>query len=255
MEDGLKVFVTPSSILMYYEKKEILQSDIFDSATFSREDVEKGIHTFNGMKASDAIRSGNPILEVLALLDIKTGKRTLDAFGKEISSKHLGVQKVYNVRTQAEDRRRRTNVVNAFFKSKNTVERQISNLAHSPFVIDGRECASIEGFYQGIKRAGMDIQDHVFATFGMNAKKQSKPTKHVYFGDFVYEIGSDEHHELIYKAQLCKYTQHQGSREALLSTGNARIRHKAGRDSEFYPARVYCRHLTQIRSLLQKGRL
>jgi hypothetical protein len=41
----------------------------------------------------------------------------------------------------------------------------------------------------------------------------------------------------------------------LLSTGNAKITHKAGRDSDVYPAKVYTKHLTTIRAMLQKGEL
>jgi len=70
---------------------------------------------------------------------------------------------------------------NAYFKSNNLIERQISNLAYSPFYIEGRLCISFEGFYQGIKRNGDGIQDHIFQTFGMDVKNRSKPTKFVYF--------------------------------------------------------------------------
>ena len=70
-------------------------------------------------------------------------------------------------------------MVNAYFKSKNPIERQLSNLAYSPFIIEGRECLSLEGFYQGIKRSGEDSQNHVFMTFGMQAKGLSKNTKFV----------------------------------------------------------------------------
>jgi hypothetical protein len=34
-------------------------------------------------------------------------------------------------------------MANAYFKSKNPVEKQISNLAHSPFYMDGRLCLSL----------------------------------------------------------------------------------------------------------------
>lgn len=144
-------------------------------------------------------------------------------------------------------------MVNAYFKSKNPVEKQISNLAHSPFMFRGRACLSFEGFYQGIKRSGDDIQNHIFQTFGLNAKNKSKPTKYVYFEDRTIIAGSDEHHDLLFEVQLAKYTQHEESRRALLSTGTAPITHNVGRDSAVYPAKVYCRHLVKVRSLLREA--
>lgn len=144
---------------------------------------------------------------------------------------------------------------NASYRSSNPIERQISNLAISPFVIEGRSCLSLEGFYQGIKRSGEAIQDSIFQTFGLNSKSKTKPTNYVYFNGRKLRCGSADHHELIFQAQLCKYTQHEDSKKALLATGNSSITHNVGRDSEVYPAKVYCRHLTKIRSMLQSGEL
>lgn len=146
-------------------------------------------------------------------------------------------------------------MVNAYFKSSNKVEKRISNLAHSPFVFEGRECLSFEGFYQGIKRSSEEMQNHVFQTFGLNAKKQSKPTKFIYFNGRKLQAGRKEHHELLLEAQIAKYTQHEKSKEALLSTGNSKITHNVGRDSPLYPAKVYCKHLTTVRTMLQKGEI
>ena len=144
--------------------------------------------------------------------------------------------------------------INASFKSKNSTERKLSNLSHTPFVFEGRECDSFEGFYQGIKRSGDDIQNHIFKTSGIYAKNYSKPTKFVYFNGKTFRAGSKEHHELLFQAQLCKYTHNKEAREALLSTGNAKLTHKVGgKDSIFYPARVYTGHLTAIRGMLQRG--
>lgn len=146
-------------------------------------------------------------------------------------------------------------MANAYFKSSNPIEKQISNLAFSPFIFEGRECDSFEGFYQGIKRSGEDIQNHIFKTFGMYAKNYSKPTKNIYFNGRVIKAGNKEHHELLFEAQVCKYTQHKESREALLATGTSSITHNVGKDSPLYPAKVYTRHLTTIRAMLQKGEI
>lgn len=145
---------------------------------------------------------------------------------------------------------------NAFFKSKNPVERQISNLAFSEFEFRGRKCNSFEGFYQGIKRNGDDIQNHIFLKFGLDAKKQGKPTEYVYFEGKKMKAGSKEHHELLLEVQMAKYSQCEKSKEALLSTKNDRITHKTGgKDSVYYPAKVYCRHLTIVRKMLLNNEL
>ncbi|MGX5608815.1 hypothetical protein ACWKTZ_20815 [Bacillus cereus] len=145
--------------------------------------------------------------------------------------------------------------INASFKSNNQIERQISNLSYSEFIIEGRKCHSMEGFYQGVKRSGEEMQNHIFQTFGIYAKNYSKPTTFVYFNGRKIKAGTKEHHQLIFEAQKCKYTQHKESREALLSTGNSKITHNVGNDSPLYPAKVYCKHLTTIRAMLQKGEL
>lgn len=145
--------------------------------------------------------------------------------------------------------------VNAYFKSSNPVERQISNLAYAEFKIRGRKCYSLEGVYQGIKRSGEDMQIHIFSTHGLNAKNMSKPTKFAYFDGLKVKAGSLDHHKLIFEAQICKYTQDMKSFEALMATGQSAITHNVGRDSEVYPAKVYCKHLTKIRSMLVSGEL
>lgn len=144
-------------------------------------------------------------------------------------------------------------MVNVYFKSSNKVEKQLSNLAFSPFLIRGRECHSLEGFYQGIKRSNPEMQNHVFKTFGLNAKNMSKPTEYVYFDGAKYKVGSKDHHNLILEAQIAKYTQDENSKQALLSTGNSKITHNVGRDSQFYPAKVFCKHLNQVRKQLQEN--
>lgn len=147
-------------------------------------------------------------------------------------------------------------MANAYFKSKNPIERKISNLSYSKFFFEGRECHSIEGWYQGIKSSGEEIQNEKFKSFGMMAKKLSKPTRFIYWNGKKIKAGTQEHWDLIFEAQKCKYTQDKDAKEALLATGNAKITHNVGgKDSVFYPAKIYCKHLTQIRNMLQKGEI
>jgi hypothetical protein len=145
--------------------------------------------------------------------------------------------------------------LNASFRSNNPNERKVSNLSYSLFFFEGRECHSIEGWYQGTKRSGDDIQDHIFKTSGIYAKNFSKPTNYIYWNSEKIKAGSQSHWDLIFQAQICKYTQDKEAKEALLSSGNSSITHKVGRDSALYPAKIYCQHLAKIRTMLQNGKL
>lgn len=165
------------------------------------------------------------------------------------------IQEKFKIILQSKREEEENMAINAFFKSNNPIEKQISNLAFSEFEIEGRICHSLEGFYQGIKRSGIEMQDYIFKTSGMYAKNYSKPTTFVYFNGRKLRAGGKEHHQLIFEAQKCKYTQHNESKEALLGTGNTQISHNVGNDSPLYPKKVYCKHLTTIRSMLQSGKI
>lgn len=245
----LHLYRTDSAIRMYLDKKELLYAT--ESGTlFTLRNVEEALEEYVSSNSHVCVYKSGTLIQLFSFMDKKTGRRTLDKIKDKITgSDH---KRVYMARIMSDRERRKTNIINAYYRSNNPVERQISNLSDSPFIIDGRICASIEGFYQGIRRSEEDKQNHIFMCYGMDAKNQSTPTKQVYFSGNKYVAGSEEHLDLIFKAQLCKYTQHEESRNALLSTGDARITHKVARDSNMYPAEIYCRHLTKIRSMLKR---
>ena len=47
----------------------------------------------------------------------------------------------------------------------------LSNFAPHPFVIDGVECASMEGFLQSLKFSNPDMQKEVCKLIGIKAKR------------------------------------------------------------------------------------
>ena len=50
----------------------------------------------------------------------------------------------------------------------------LSNFAPHPFVIDGVECNSMEGFLQSLKFKSVDMQNHVCTLVGREAKFKGK---------------------------------------------------------------------------------
>lgn len=48
----------------------------------------------------------------------------------------------------------------------------LSNFSPHPFVIDGVECSSMEGFLQSLKFSSIDMQKHVCTLVGLAAKRK-----------------------------------------------------------------------------------
>lgn len=53
----------------------------------------------------------------------------------------------------------------------------LSNFAPHPFVIDGIECNSMEGFLQSLKFKNIDMQKYVCSLVGKSAKFKGKKKK------------------------------------------------------------------------------
>ncbi len=64
---------------------------------------------------------------------------------------------------------------------------------------------------------------------------------------------SDEHLTLIKRALTAKFTQHDGSKCALLATNNAVLTHSIGKNKKTsLKANDFCRFLTEIREDIRK---
>lgn len=113
--------------------------------------------------------------------------------------------------------------MNIYSKSKDWKERILSNFASTPFSIhigeETYQCASVEGFWQGLKCKG-DMRLHVFGLSGMQAKKAGKGKKIRTFEIAGMEItyGSDAHEALIREAVKQKILQNRKAAEALKSS-------------------------------------
>ena len=109
----------------------------------------------------------------------------------------------------------------------------LSNFAPHAFVIDGVECASMEGFLQSLKFKNPEIQKEVCKLVGKKAKFKGKhkkwwKTQTLYWQGKEYKRDSDEYQELLDRAynELAKNTSF---RKALLATHNATLTHSIGK--------------------------
>jgi predicted NAD-dependent protein-ADP-ribosyltransferase YbiA (DUF1768 family) len=130
----------------------------------------------------------------------------------------------------------------------------ISNLAHTPFELGGQHYASIEGFWQGLKRLDPVERRCMAKLWGGEAKERGgsvvQPVEFTYEG-VVVTAGSPEHWALMRAACQAKFTQHDEARTALLATGERWLTHKVRRDSRTIPGAIMADIWMRIRARLQ----
>lgn len=140
----------------------------------------------------------------------------------------------------------------------------LSNFTPHPFVIDGVECASMEGFLQSLKFKNPDMQIEICKLWGGHAKKRgAKKNKHWKKTQTLYWLGteikrdSDEYQALLDRAYNA-LSENTGFQKALLATQNATLTHAMGRNKineTVLTTREFCSRLTDIRTRLQKQEL
>lgn len=134
----------------------------------------------------------------------------------------------------------------------------LSNFAATPFLIDGVECASAEGFIQSLKFPNPEMQAHVCTLIGRAAKFQGrkavrrmKRRRKVWWQGQEFDLRSEEHFELIERALRAKFTQSDRAKRALLSTRGATLTHNLGHPESAFtslPAQEFIRMLVKIRA-------
>ena len=136
----------------------------------------------------------------------------------------------------------------------------LSNFAPHPFVIDGVECASMEGFLQSLKFKEPDMQVEVCKLVGKAAKFKGKKkkwwrTQTLYWQGQEFKRDSQEYQDLLDRA-FDALAQNTGFQKALLATGKATLTHSIGKSKEqetVLTKQEFCSRLTKIRDNLQKG--
>lgn len=131
----------------------------------------------------------------------------------------------------------------------------ISNLALTPFEIDGQRYASVEGFWQGLKHPDTVQRRAMAKLWGGEAKGRGsaldQPDEFTYQGTMV-TAGSPEHWALMRTACEAKFTQNDAARTALLETGERWLTHKVRRDSRTIPGAIMADIWMRIRARLQE---
>ena len=133
----------------------------------------------------------------------------------------------------------------------------LSNFAPHPFVVDGVECASMEGFLQSLKFKNPDMQREVCKLVGIKAKMTGKhktwwKTQTLYWQGVEYRRDSEEYQELLDRAYDA-LAENEGFRRALKATGNARLTHYIGKNDISHTVltqREFCSRLMKIRKRL-----
>lgn len=135
---------------------------------------------------------------------------------------------------------------------------KLSNFAPHPFIIDGVECNSMEGFLQSLKFKGADMQEEVCKLVGRAAKKKGskknwQQTQTLYWRGVAIPRKSNEYQELLDRA-FAEISKNTGFQKALLSTGNAKLSHSMGRrkkEQTVLTQQEFCSRLTQVRETLK----
>lgn len=130
----------------------------------------------------------------------------------------------------------------------------ISNLAHTPFVLDGMRYASVEGFWQGLKFEEAVERRRIAKLWGSEAKDAGKPAgqpDRFTYGPDRIAAGSPEHWHLMRRACAEKFDQHAGARAALLETGARWLTHKTRRDSRTIPGAILAQIWMDLRDRLR----
>lgn len=135
----------------------------------------------------------------------------------------------------------------------------LSNFAPHPFVIDGVECNSMEGFLQSLKFESIDMQKYVCTLVGKAAKFKGKKkkwwkTQTLYWQGKPIPRQSDEYQELLDKA-FNAINENTGFRKALESTKGCTLTHSIGKNDKSKTVLTQSEFCSQLTKLRDNGKL
>ncbi|WQJ53427.1 MAG: hypothetical protein [Wendovervirus sonii] len=133
----------------------------------------------------------------------------------------------------------------------------LSNFAPHPFVIDGIQCNSMEGFLQSLKFKDPEMQKYVCTLVGKAAKFKGKPkkwwqTQTLYWQGIEYKRDSQEYQDLLDRAYDALF-QNDGFQKALIASGNATLTHSIGKkniNETVLTTQEFCSRLIKLRNKL-----
>ncbi len=130
----------------------------------------------------------------------------------------------------------------------------LSNFAPHPFVIDGINCNSMEGFLQSLKFKSVEMQEHVCTLVGIKAKMKGKNkkwwrTQTLYWKGEAIDRHSQKYQDLLNDAYTAMY-KNTKFQKALEASKGANLTHSIGKSD---PKRTiltiseFCNRLTKLR--------
>lgn len=133
----------------------------------------------------------------------------------------------------------------------------LSNFAPHPFVFDGVECNSMEGFLQSLKFKNFDMQTEVCKLVGKAAKLKGKNKKwyndqKLYWNSVEYGRSSKEYQDLLDRA-FNALSENTSFQKALIASGKATLTHEIGKSKEnetVLTKREFISRLNKIRDRL-----
>lgn len=135
----------------------------------------------------------------------------------------------------------------------------LSNFAPHPFVIDGIQCNSMEGFLQSLKFKDIEMQKQVCLLVGKAAKFKGKKkkwwrTQTLHWQGQEIKRDSAEYQVLLDRA-FDALSTNSGFRNALLATGTAQLTHSIGKNKiteTVLTTSEFCSRLIKIRNKLRE---
>lgn len=111
----------------------------------------------------------------------------------------------------------------------------LSNFAPYPFILDGVEIASMEGFLQSLKFKNKDMQKYVCTLVGKAAKFKGKDkkwwkTQTLYWQDKEYKRDSEEYQFLLNRAYNALY-ENEGFKKTLKASSGV-LTHSIGKNDQ-----------------------
>ena len=135
----------------------------------------------------------------------------------------------------------------------------LSNFSPHPFVFDGIQCSSMEGWLQSLKHSNPEMQKHICTLVGYAAKKSSKHknwqrNQTLYWQGVEYDRQGDEYQKLLDRAYEAM-AANDSFRRALLASGDAVLTHSMGRTNSketILTQSEFCGRLMRLRERMRE---
>jgi len=135
----------------------------------------------------------------------------------------------------------------------------LSNFSPHPFIIDGVQCNSMEGFLQGLKFESKEMQEYVCSLVGYAAKKKGRnknwqEKQILYWRGKPIKRDSDEYQDLLNRAYNAMF-ENTKFKAALEASKGATLTHSMGKNKKsetVLTTQEFCSRLTYLRD---KGKL